>query len=130
MGMDLENSKGYFRWNIWYWRDVLDLGLMYGWQPMGTELESEEDWCGTYYTNDGQLVNSDDALALADTLELAVNDIPDATALGNPNSSEQIGTNEDEFDPEADLLSKFSGEEKPYLKEFITFCREGGFNIY
>jgi hypothetical protein len=32
----------------------------------------DPDWCGTYYSNDGQKVTREDASALADALEVAV----------------------------------------------------------
>src|ERR1700752_5544387 len=52
---------------------------------MGTQQPSEHDfhklddeWDGNYLTNDGQMIKAQDALSLANALEKALDDIPDA----------------------------------------------------
>src|SRR5207249_11688872 len=67
------------------WTKVLSLAMFYGWQPRGTRPPSitelhglgVEDWDGTYLTNDGQIVSTEDALSLAIALEKSLDDIPD-----------------------------------------------------
>ena len=106
MGYDLyteaegvDGKDGYFRWNIWGWPPILNLGTMYGWEPAGTTIQpltpeliqehsiSEEEarrhnihaveWEGSYHGNDGAIVSAEDASKLADALEASLDDIPD-----------------------------------------------------
>ena len=70
-----------------FWEKALDLARFYGWKPLGTRPPLTHDfrllnadWPGTYLTNDGQTVLREDALALAQALERAMDDIPDAQA--------------------------------------------------
>ncbi len=129
MGMDLKNSKGhYFQWGITSWGNVLDLGTMFGWEESGThlELEGEDELVGNYWANDGQWVTDDDASTLADALERALCDIPS----DDSNEADPTGNLSQEDQAKDALLKFFKGYEKDYLQEFISFCREGGFNIY
>src|SRR4026207_186588 len=66
------------------WAKALELAQFYGWKPMGTRPPSvhdfhrlNADWSGTYLTNDGQTVKTEDAKALAHALHKALDDIPD-----------------------------------------------------
>jgi hypothetical protein len=68
-----------FDW--WFWELLLFMALSYGWQPLGTVLldpdgEIVKDWCGSYFSNDHQVVAVEDATALANALVKAVDDIP------------------------------------------------------
>jgi hypothetical protein len=108
------------------WARVLSLAMFYGWQPMGTRAPSitelhgfnAEDWDGTYLTNDGQIVLTEDALRLGIALEKSLDDIPDfnlevySSDLGKINPFEY-----------------FAGDEKRQLANFIKFCRLGSFII-
>jgi hypothetical protein len=128
MGMDLVNSKEkYFRWNIFFWGYVLRLGTMFGWEGSGThlELEGDDKWDGNYWTNDGQWVTADDAFALADALERALSEIP---SDASKQADQTVHLSRENQAKDA-LLKRFVGDED-YLQEFISFCREGGFNIY
>ena len=64
------------------WAKALELALLYGWQPKGTEppdldfFQLNAEWDGRYYTNDGQAVKREDAFLLAAALEKALKDIP------------------------------------------------------
>jgi hypothetical protein len=108
------------------WTKLLSLGMFYGWQPMGTRVPSmteihgfhDEHWDGTYLTNDGQIVVTEDALRLAIALEKSLDDIPDFNLdyylldLNRVNPFEY-----------------FAGDEKRQLTDFIKFCRLGSFLI-
>src|SRR5258706_6515093 len=66
------------------WAKALDFAQFYGWQPMGTRPPSiydfqslNADWSGTYLTNDGQIVKTEDAKSLAYALQKSLDDIPD-----------------------------------------------------
>lgn len=105
MGMDISNGNGeVLRFPSAYWAKLLELAYEYGWQPAGTELgglESVDDtadddpfhhaalaeqnggWNGTYTSNDGQLITAEDANAIAEALERALNDSPDNRRLCN-----------------------------------------------
>jgi hypothetical protein len=100
--------------------------MFYGWQPMGTRAPSmtelhgwsTEDWDGTYLTNDGQIVITEDAFSLAAALEKALDDIPD------------FNLDDDALDPnKINPFEYFAGDEKHQLIDFIKFCRLGSFLI-
>jgi hypothetical protein len=108
------------------WTRVLSLGIFYGWQPMGTRVPSMseihglnvEDWDGTYLTNDGQIVVTEDAYSLAIALEKSLDDIPDFNLEVYPLDLSK--TNPFEY---------FAGDGKSQLIDFIRFCRLGSFLI-
>ena len=52
------------------WHKLIELAQEYGWQPAGTQRD-EENWSGTYLSNDGQSVTQSDALALGNALNAA-----------------------------------------------------------
>jgi hypothetical protein len=88
MGFDLvsHTDGSYFRWNLIDWPKVLELGRMFGWRPAGTIRYAEDGspdpgWDGGYVTNDLQVVSAEDAAALADALERALDDIPDTPQI-------------------------------------------------
>ncbi len=134
MGMDLYNAENgdYFRWNLVWWANMLNLAEQYGWQKSGTVVQQDSSWCGTYLTNDGQLVTTADAANLASALERALpdlsDDVTDLTPL--PQSPLEAFVRVRQRQSRAKLLRMFGGEDKAYLKEFIVFCRKGGFEIY
>jgi hypothetical protein len=108
------------------WVRVLSLGMFYGWQPMGTRVPSitelhgliDEYWDGTYLTNDGQIVVTEDALRLGVALKKSLDDIPDF--------------NLDVYPPDLSKINPFeyfAGDEKQQLTGFIKFCRLGSFLI-
>jgi hypothetical protein len=96
MGVDLYALGGNLHWSFEGWRKVLSLAKRYGWQPMGTEppqwdrdgagedrvaaenAETLASWDGDYYCNNFQTVNARDARNLADALERALPEFPEA----------------------------------------------------
>ena len=99
------------------WSKILSLALFYGWQPMGTlppfihNLRQPVDrdgqpevWDGTYLRVAGQTVREEDALALADALQMALDDIPDV----NPDR---------DLDIEHDLPEWLSPAEKALMRD-------------
>lgn len=108
------------------WTKLLSLGIFYGWQPMGTRVPSmteihgheDEYWDGSYLTNDGQIVVTEDARSLAIALERSLDDIPDFNL-------EYYSIDLSKVNP----FEYFAGEEKGQLVEFIRFCRLGSFLI-
>src|SRR6266498_545654 len=106
------------------WAKVLSLAMFYGWKPMGTyppsitELHglNSEDWDGTYLTNDGQIITTEDALSLAIALEKSLDDIPDFNLEDYPLDLSKINP-----------FEYFAGDEKRQLIDFIKFCRLGSF---
>ena len=108
------------------WTRVLSLGLFYGWQPMGTRVPSitelhgliDEYWDGTYLTNDGQIVVTEDALSLGIALEKSLDDIPDFNLEVYPLDPGKINP-----------FEYFAGDEKRHLADFIRFCKLGSFLI-
>jgi hypothetical protein len=108
------------------WIRVLSLGMFYGWQPMGTRVPSitelhgliDEYWDGTYLTNDGQIVVSEDALRLGIALKRSLDDIPDFNLEVYPSDLSKVNP-----------FEYFAGDEKQQLTDFIKFCRLGSFLI-
>jgi hypothetical protein len=108
------------------WTRVLSLGMFYGWQPMGTRVPSitelhglnDEYWDGTYLTNDGQIVVTEDAYSLGIALEKSLDDIPDFNLEVYPPGLSRTN-----------LFEYFAGDEKHRLAGFIKFCRLGSFLI-
>ncbi len=137
------------------WAKALELAQLYGWRPMGTCPPSQYDfyqlnaeWDGRYWTNDGQIVKAEDALFLAASLEESLKDIPDVKVPTDWNSEllweddlpEWLSPEERDLIEETlqegllDImgvhpLEFFAGDEKPYLKQLIRFCRSGSFEI-
>lgn len=108
------------------WIRVLSLGMFYGWQPMGTRVPSitelhgliDEYWDGTYLTNDGQIVVTEDALRLGIALKKSLDDIPDFNLEVYPSDLNKVNP-----------FEYFAGDEKQQLADFIKFCRLGSFLI-
>jgi hypothetical protein len=138
------------------WAKALELAKIYGWRPLGTCPPSiydfyhlNADWNGTYWTNDGQVVQREDALALAYALQKSLDDIPDINIETDWNATiywfqddipewlsptEQALMEEGLKDDLLDILGIhpfefFAGDEKHHLMEFIRFCRLGSFLI-
>jgi hypothetical protein len=137
-----------------FWAKTLELAESYGWHPLGTRppvhidfYKLDAEWDGRYFTNDGQVVNAEDALSLAAALERSLEDISDENASSDWNSmeleddlpewlspEEQEMIEEELHDGLLDILGTnpleyFAGAEKQHLKEFIRFCRLGSFEI-
>ena len=108
------------------WTKVLSLAIFYGWQPMGTRVPSmteihgfdAEYWDGTYLTNDGQIVVTEDALALGIALEKSLDDIPDFNLDIYPTDLSRVTP-----------FEYFAGDEKAQLVDFVKFCKLGSFLI-
>jgi hypothetical protein len=156
------------RFSIFSWPKLLDLARSYGWQSAGTlpseiyteyktypELEPGQ-WDGTYMTNEGQIVTAEDATALANALEKALEAIPDHEGLlpkqimltSSAESREYIQASDNPYLKaflESGLISPegvgfpnvmltpneyFCGQEKQGVIDFIAFCRRGSFEIW
>ena len=136
-----------------FFRKALELAQAYGWKPLGTRLPTVDrfrghgaTWLGSYLTNDGQLVLTEDALSLAEALSKALDDIPDESREMDwnpkfwaedelpewlsPEEKEMIEEGLEQHAPEEmHPFEFFAGDEKAHLKELIRFCRLGSFMI-
>jgi hypothetical protein len=85
-----------------------------------------------YFVNDGQRVSTEDARALADALERGLPDIPDHDALTHKTFEHpgSPGMRLMAIDTPASPYEWFSGDKKGVVKEFIAYCRQGGFEIW
>jgi hypothetical protein len=115
------------------------------------ERQRYANWSGGYFTNDYQVVSDEDAANIADALERALDDVPDEAGgdhLLTPaqhQAAQRGELSEEELDKVIEQVMErqaasppqipfqtpagyFAGE-KDYLREFITFCRAGGFSI-
>ena len=146
--------------NIIIWIKLLDLSEMYGWKPIGTlhfpldriSVHSKQRiryWDGNYYSNDGQIVTTEDALALANGLETALDDIPDIETtekmidLREGSDLSGFGYAKEIYQSLIDIYGNnrclngnlhpfdfFSGAKKQEVIDFISFCKNGGFMIW
>jgi len=154
MGMDLCNEKGNRFWfDIFSWRKILVLAKRYGWNLGGTKKnpdwkDSEHFWNGNYLDNEGQIVTVEDALAIADALQLAFCDLDNSLEpekWTEPSSEEitndrlikmlrqQLGSEDLEARVAAACKSPLEflqGEAGMNARAFIHFCREGSFTIW
>lgn len=145
-------SRRYSREFVW---QALRLAQSLGWKPIGTRLPDSHalnvpcmDWDGSYLTNDGQVVLTEDARSLAWALEKALDDIPDANSETDWNpkfwreadlpewfSPEEREMIEDGLELDSHIwlevhpFAFFAGDEKQHLMQFIRFCRLGSFTI-
>lgn len=132
MGMDLINVEGdNFRWSLIWWAGLLNLAEYYGWKRMGTVIPDDLNWDGSYMMNDGQIVTTADAAGLANALERALPDVPEDidNPIPIPDSVVEALTRSRQRHSRKYLLLMFSGEVKDSLRQFILFCRKGGFGI-
>ena len=165
MSVDLSNEKGgYFKASNLYWFKILQLARGYGWVGKGTVDPlngdgNETSWDGNYASNDGQMVESEDALALACALELALLDfknpldevkervqvlvksdaeaidrlIKDFTLVLPSGERVKLGSNpHDEFEKRWSInpFDYLQGDGENIIREFITFCKMGSFRIF
>jgi hypothetical protein len=159
MGVGLNGAGGNERFSHMSWYKVLNLACEYGWQPAGTELprwhdetgalieqpsHDPDEWSGTYYTSDGQYVTDEDAAHIAEALQRALEDIPDfetgekwveygpADQIKSPVARALVEAGGVVSGPNESLtpLEFFSGEPKQHVRNFIAFCRAGGFCIF
>ena len=129
MGFDLYSHHGgaYFHCQFLTFPAMLAVACSNGWSPRGTEPPDgwEGYWEGEYCKNDRQYVTDDDALGIANALELGLDDVPDEHVL--PQLTIGNGLDFDHFPTPIQWLSGESG--KNCMREFIAFCRSGGFTI-
>ena len=144
MGYDLRSKNRTFRVNMTFYRRLLHLAYLFGWEPRGTEparWEGVKDtdnsaWNGSYFTNSCyQTVIKEDAKEIAVSLQTALQYILDADK--EENSEELVDVElfpeREEFNQMTEevkdqFLSMFIGD-KDYVKEFIDLCEDGGFCI-
>ncbi len=158
MGYDFRNKNGdTFRGAGNTWSLVVKLAHCYGWEPAGTTIpvlgpdtqhgartpQEADEWRGAYCANNLQIVNAEDARAMASAVERALPDIPNQDVIKNRerfwedtgdlfNGSLVVqlqGLPGHDFPSrEGNLLEVWSGS-KDYLREFIAFARKGEFDI-
>lgn len=115
--VELVGPGGYFLMSAKTWRRVLRLAHGYGWHPAGTEapegLPLIDPWPGSYIPQSGQKLTDEDARALVEALEQALERIPDdGAAITDPD------------------LAMFGGDNKPWLRNLAGYCRAGGFYVW
>lgn len=127
MGMDLLGKKRDFRWQIDDWPCVLEMARHYGWDGIGTKrlfsnyVDGPEwdgsEWDGNYRSNDYQYVEPGDARNLADALDRFLAEVQGNTFFPPKNANH--------------WHYKWIREEgvHEYARDFVSFCREGGFTI-
>lgn len=136
MGLDLVNEQGSIHFTVYVWDQILALARMYGWRPAGTQeprnwaIEEEgREWSGSYHLNGGQMVVAEDAAHLGTALERGLDDIPNFYAAWQKAVEGKDGRPLIPVGVKLSPLEALSGENKPAVREFIAFCRQGPFTI-
>jgi len=104
--------------------------------------QKEDQLLRDYFSNSGQRVTEGDAEEMAAAIEQALGDIPDHDAIGTKDKRDALphriaGYMRDMpgdqpmpgIRDRISVFEWFSGGEKQRLRDFIEFCRAGGFNI-
>ncbi|MEK7611121.1 MAG: hypothetical protein AAB486_01950 [Patescibacteria group bacterium] len=90
------------------------------------------DWDGNYLYNSGEIVETEDALNLAEALTKALDTLPTEylPVPKSPALNEVTKKWEDADYSQTPLENFFSGSSgRKSLEEFIAFCRKGSFEI-
>lgn len=149
MRIRLRGTQREFRFEDWQWPNLLRIATRFGWMPAGTTSLSKRSGAQlrrglAYDERSGQRVTDDDAFNLAAALQIALHQLsdeellaiecPDSTKWGlacfHPDlerlqESKQIDFRWlDRSSPCKDLVGW-----RACIKEFIAFCRTGGFVI-
>lgn len=74
MGVDLLSPNRPTICRSWFgWEHYLDMAILGGWEPAGTQLPDDENWAGGYCSNDGQRVLAGDAREMAKAIRKTFN---------------------------------------------------------
>lgn len=130
MGMSLSGKGGYFSWTHIEWANILGIAYENGWKPMGTRgfnLYSgssipDEEWSGTYFSNDHQRVTAEDASNIADALESFLRTL-------SPDESQDDLYSFNSLVVEGNPKIFFGEYLKTKIEKFIDFCRAGCFRV-
>jgi hypothetical protein len=151
--MGLKGAGGDCHFDLAGWYFALELGHWYGWEPEGTTPQEEDvteaggypepfAWYGGYVDNAGRRVSAADARAWADALESALDDIPDHDARAlKPQAypmpaavarllRDMPGDGLPDPGQFVNALEWFSGTRKQELRDFVAYCRRGGFAVW
>jgi hypothetical protein len=138
MTIHVRNAAGDMTFTIGGWEKLLQIAEDYGWEPQGTihphwAPEEVQEERGGYLTSDFQYVTDEDALNLAMALEQALVDMPDTDEAKKYDVAppEFMAQGIMGFDPDnmPSPIEWFSGSRKQKVREFIAFCKAGGFTI-
>ena len=140
--MDIGAYGEYVNFNSFLWPTLLDYAKKYGWDPAGTILpiydeetyeptgEFDDDWDGSYSTNDSQQIQDEDAAELADALSRLLDDIPDepTTPLNSVNRQMKSVSNPSNWQETLFGRDTMSGidqlaDVKDDIKKFINILR-------
>lgn len=132
---------GYIEWGM-----LIKFAYESGWRPLGTiepdNWEEKRNADGTparwfknnYFSRFGQKITDEDALSIAVALENSLPDVPDHDAVSHKVAAEIEGAGLGRMrmlrpGVRMNSFEFFSGESKAKLKQFVKFCRAGGFRI-
>ena len=134
--MDFANSvAGGFRINNAAWRKLFAVAELHGWEPMGTarprhsEDGDPDDWPSCYFSNAGQVMIAEDALALAQALERALPNIPVEDKLAGV-TNPKYGGIPDTVAVYIPVEHWLSGDNREIVRKAAEFFRAGECTIY
>lgn len=130
MGYELRGKGDTVSLNIAGWEFIVDVAKAYGWIPMGTQptdltypngmpLGAQEDWRGSYFYNEWQIITEQDASNIADALQRALQDIP-AHSQQLVNCCQMRGR-----DPAPIIQSLRTPDGLALVMRVIALCRSG-----
>ncbi len=92
---------------------------------------SDDPVLSSYFQNGGFRVTAADAQRLAEALERALPDLSEQDALHDKACTipSEPGVKFIRLDTPVNAFEWFSGQNKAHLRQFIAFCRQGGFEI-
>ena len=146
MGVLLRGEHGDFALNNFSWAALLRLAWDQGWRPKGTLAprawqamtrgDPARKWNpADYVTCRGQIVRSEDARSLGNSLARIIDDLPNHDPLADtqvlrlqaPGCLPQVM-----FSPERPVnpFEMLGGPNKEAFRAFVAYCRRGGFAIW
>lgn len=139
MSIELRGERQRCLFSILAWRKLLELAQQYGWRPEGGGLVDPQAADGDWSPG-GQLVAADIAAELAESLSIALFDIPayevtlikrrplvGAARLSVPASAS--GAQMWSPDPDSEPVEFFSGRLRQQIAAVIALARAGDFRI-
>jgi len=146
MGVLLRGEQGEFVLNNAGWAMLLRLAWDYGWRPKGTRPpahwavgpnpERAEQWNpADYVTCRGQRVLDEDSDLLAEALAALIDDLPPTDPAEGDDLAhvEMPGFPPRSFVSPTRTVNAFEalgGSNREGFREFLRFCRRGGFEIW
>jgi len=113
-------SRGRERLSQEWWQFVLELAVLFGWKPAGTDghhagPDDSLDKLNYFDRDDGEIVSRPDAIALGEAIERLVAGFPKRITK--------------RFGPALQAIRYFNPRKRASLTRLAKFCKRGSFKI-